>query len=124
MNPQKARKVYRQHQEKMAELTAATIVDPNSMIEVINEATLHAVEHFTPAIGQQFKRDYVFIMGKALLGVDIKSGDDTHAASFFACGDIHEWSHDLADVMASEPEMEALVMHAVQIFALNKLKRR
>lgn len=121
MNPRQAKEAFRHHEEKMAELRAKTIVDPYTMIEVINEGTLHLVEHFTPAIGPQYKRDYVFCMGKAYLGNDIKSGDDTHAASFFACGDIHEWSHDLADVMASNPEMYQMVMHAVHIFHLNKI---
>lgn len=122
MDPKKARAVYRQHEEKMAEMKSHTICDPNSMIDVINETTMHAVEHFSPAIGQQFKQDYVFIMGSALLGVDIKSGEDVHATSFFACGDIHQWSHHLADVMEQNPEIYQMVMHAVHIYHLNKLK--
>lgn len=122
MNPQQAKAVYRQHEEKMAELRAATIVDPYTMIEVINEGTLHLVEHFTPAIGPQYKRDYVFVMGKAFLGSDIKSGDDKHAASFFACGDIHEWSHDLADLMESDRTVYDHVIHAIHIYTLNKLQ--
>ena len=122
MNPKKAKEVYRQHEQKMAEMVAATIVDPYTMIDVINEGTLHLVEHFTPAIGPQYKRDYVFCMGKAYLGTDIKSGDDKQAASFFACGDIHEWSHDLADIMEDNPEIYHLVMHGIQIYHLNKMQ--
>lgn len=122
MNPKKAKEVYRQHEEKMAEMTATTIVDPYTMIEVISEGALHLVEHFTPAIGPQYKRDYIFVMGKAFLGSDIKTGDDRHAASFFSCGDIHEWSHDLADMMANDADIYQHVMHAIHIYTLNKLR--
>jgi hypothetical protein len=53
MKPHQARAVFRQHEKKMAELKDKTNLDPNGMIEVINEGTLHLVEHFTPAIGPQ-----------------------------------------------------------------------
>lgn len=115
--------MYRQHEKKMAELREMTNVDANTMIDVINEGTLHLVEHFTPAIGPQYKRDYVFVMGKSFLGTERKDPSvDVQAASFFHCGDIHEWSHDLADLMEREPDIHKFVMHAMDIYHLNKLK--
>jgi hypothetical protein len=121
MNPKQARAAFRHHEKKMAELRANTIVDPNNMLEVINEGTLHMVEHFTPAIGPQYKKDYVFVMGKAFLGMSKDNGTaDVQACSFFHCGDTHEWSHDLADLMAENPELYDFVMHAIHICHLKK----
>lgn len=121
MTPKQARAAFRHHEEKMAELRANTIVDPNSMLEVINEGTLHLVQHFTPPIGPQYKKDYVFVMGKAFLGMSKDNGTtDVQACSFFHCGDIHEWSHDLADLMETNPEIYDYVMHAIHIYHLKK----
>lgn len=123
MNPNRARAVFRQHEKKMAELKEMTNLDANTMMDVINEGTLHLVEHFTPAIGPQYKRDYVFVMGKAFLGTEKKDpSTDVQGASFFHCGDIHEWSHDLADLMEREPDICKFVLHAIDMYHLNKLK--
>lgn len=125
MNPQRAKIIFRQHEKKMLELREKTNVDANTMIDVINEGTLHLVEHFQPAIGPQYKQDYVFCMGKAYLGTEkADPAQDVAAASFFHCGDIHEWSHDLADLMEREPDICKFVMHAVDIYHLNKLKSK
>jgi len=122
MNPRNAKAAFRHHEKKMAELRDKTNLDANSMLDVINEGTLHMVEHFSRAIGPQYKRDYVFVMGKAFLGTEkADPAQDVQACSFFHCGDIHEWSHDLADLMAAEPAIHDHVMHAIHIYHLNKL---
>jgi hypothetical protein len=62
-------------------------------------------------------------MGKAFLGTEKQDPTvDVQAASFFHCGDIHEWSHDLADLMETDPVIYQHVMHAIHIYHLNKLQ--
>lgn len=117
--------MFRDRERKLRELKDNTNVDANSMHEVADEATMHLVEHFNPAIGSQYKQDYCFTMCKVFLGTEkADPSQDVHAAHVYMAGDIHEWSHDLADLMASDPDVQRFVFHALEIYALKKATGR
>lgn len=119
------KQAYRLRAAKLQELKDATNIDANSMFDVIDEATMHMVDNFKPAIGPQYKRDYCFIMGTTFLGTDVRDpAQDIHARAAFFHGDLHEWSHDLAEIMTQDEEVCAMVFHCVQIYAQLLIKKQ
>lgn len=111
--------------KRLAELQAMTNINEESMHDVVDEATLHLVEHFAPAKGEEFKKDYCFVMGKVFLGTEKKDPtQDVNACSTFLTGDMHEWSHDLAELMCHDEHLMHYVFHAIEIYTQLRLRRR
>lgn len=103
--------------ETLDRLKESTIVDPKSSFDVVDEGLGHILENFHPGNEPQFKRDYVFIMGKAYLGSAIKSPcEDVYPNIIYCDGNLHEFSHDLAALMKLDPRISESIFHAVHIF--------
>lgn len=111
-----------QRARAMAQLKASTNMDPDTQNEVLDEATLHLLEHFkTRKDRKEFLTDYCLIMGKSYLGKDREIPEiNKDAIHFYSTGDLHEMSHDLADLMHREPPLMTAIFHAIEIYSNKK----
>jgi hypothetical protein len=117
MTDKDRQKMLKAWRHQMDEMKWDTIIDPNSMVDVLDEATTHLVEHFKKSDEPDFCNDYVFIMGKAYLGRQIENGANrAHPCAFFMNGDLHEWAHDLADLMRIDDTVARQIFHAVELY--------
>lgn len=109
------------HQEKISKLMKSTRVHNGTQFHILDEATMHVIDHFDPPGGKKFSRDHCLVVGMAYLG---DSADDekigVHAAAFFTAGDLHELSHTLAEAMRSDKAFAACLFHALEVFALHE----
>lgn len=105
-------------EEKMQRIKAATVVDPESMHDVVDEATMHLVDHFNPnKKDSRFYNDYCFIMSKTFLGVQRGNrSQEVVIMDNFAHGDMHQFAHDLAELMKMDPHIARFIVHAVELY--------
>lgn len=104
-------------QKEMDRLKAITNMDEESMLDVVDEATLHLIEYFKAQEGKRFRRDYCFIMGKVYRGTNkTDPGEEVNTNCIFMDGDLHEFSHDLAALMAMNPNVYRYVFHAIEMY--------
>jgi hypothetical protein len=118
MNRAQAKKY---HQEKIAKLMAMTRVNDGTQFHILDEATMHVIDHFNPPGGQRYSRDHCLIVGAAYLGDDLEKDNVTiNAAAFFTAGDLHELSHSLAEAMRADKAFAHCMFHALEVFALHE----
>lgn len=109
--------ILQKRDEKMTALYNTTIKHPDSMLDVIDEAMVHLIENFEPhQRNPLFRRDYCFIMGKSHMGQGVKDGEDVNPTCTFMAGDMHEFSHDLANMMKEDPNLARFIFHAIDVF--------
>lgn len=102
----------------MAEFKQITDIDPDSMFDVMDEAIVHLLEHFRHRPNdERFKNDYCFAIGKTHMGVEkIDPAKPVATCHMFVHGDMHEFAHDLADMMKGDKELARWVMHAIEVY--------
>lgn len=114
----KDKKALRKHIEEMRMLYSENTKHPESAFDFVEEAAVHLLEHYeTP-----FKKDYVFLMGKALFGKHRATGDTACGMVLYADGDLHEFAHDLCDEMREQPDLATMIIHAVELHLGRKVR--
>lgn len=107
--------------KKMAKLMETTCVDNDTQFDVLDEATLHLVNHFEPPQKKQFENDHCLILGQCYFGRE--ATDETvpvAAKSMFMAGDIHALAHTIAQCMREDKEFAWVIAHAVECVAVGK----
>ncbi len=121
MNTMNRAEAKKYHQEKITRLMGMTKVNDTTQFHILDEATMHVIDHFNPPDGKRFSRDHCLIVGAAYLGDSIENENTSiNAAAFFTAGDLHELSHTLAEAMRADKAFAHCIFHAVEVFALHE----
>lgn len=113
-------KTIAEHDKAKARLLAETNVDEVNLYEIADEAAMHLVQHFDLLPGKVYARDYAVIISKCYLGRDKKDNKVTRGSSIYMHGDLHEFSHDLAQMMNENKDIRDCIMHAIHIYTITR----
>lgn len=115
--------IKRQHYERIAQLMKTTTVYNDTTFHVLDEATMHVVDHFNPVGNPAHPQghDHVLIVGMAHFGKEVEDpSENVNALTFYVEGDTHALSHTLAECMRRDKRFAHVICHAMECFALGK----
>jgi regulator of replication initiation timing len=113
MANEKQRRLRDQQRKKMNE---QAVKAQGTMAEITDEAIDHLVDHYEPESNPFFAHDFVFFVSSNFFGHDRTNGQPCMATDSFMKGDMHRFSHVLADHMKHQPELAAVIFHAVEVY--------
>jgi hypothetical protein len=92
-------------------------------MEVVCESVDHLIENYDPDRNAYFAHDFVFIMGSGFRGHDKRQGVPVGCVEVFHRGDLHMFSHVLAEHMGRNPEFASVIFHAIEVFCKQQCNR-
>lgn len=98
-------------------------VAQGTMMEVVCEAVDHLMDNYDPHKNPHFAHDFVFIMGSGFRGHDKRHRVPVGCIELFHKGDMHMFSHVLAEQMHRNPDFSSLIFHAIEVFSKQQCNR-
>lgn len=107
----------RNREQALADLKKEVMQAEGTMVEVVMEACLHLEDNYDVKKNPHFSHDFVVVVGAGFFGHHKRTGLPAATTEFFAQGDLHLFSHVLAEYMHKEPKFASAIFHALEVYS-------